>query len=246
MAYQRCYFPMKVLTLSQGYGASSSTHKYSYAMDFCGKDAGKDEVYAPFDCKVTKVFAKKGKSYEVWLCSTKKVLCANGHYGIMTMSITHPSEIKNMKVGQKFSQGDFICHEGKEGATANHIHLELSTGNSSGWDTKKVNGVTYYFNKNKVKPDEYLFVREDTEIKKTKYKNTTYKFKKESDITKIIYNVKNPPLNMHSKPNIKKSSIIKGAGLKNGDDVIYFGIEEGMNKVYRCSHLGYIAKGHIK
>ena len=33
MAYQRAYFPVKTISLSQGYGSGSSTHKLSYAID---------------------------------------------------------------------------------------------------------------------------------------------------------------------------------------------------------------------
>lgn len=243
MKYQRAYFPMKTLNLTQGYGSSSSSHKYSYALDLAGKDSGKDEVYAPFDCKVTKVWCKTGSSYEVWLESTIKVLCVNGYYGYLTMSITHPTEIKNMKVGQKFNQGDFICYEGKEGnAAGNHIHLELSKGkNCSGWD--KINGS--YVNKNRIKPEEYLFAKEDSTVKKNVYKGKTYNFIKESDITYEVANVPSEPLLVHSKANYKDTSVIKNAGLNNGDEVIRFYDSGSLAYIYHEGILGYTSKKYL-
>ena len=131
MAYQRAYFPMDTLSLTQGYGKTSGSHKNSYALDFGGKDGGEDNVYAPFDCKITKLYKPKDPNKSattMWITSTRKVLCSNGYYGYLTMSITHPEEIMNMKVGTKYKQGAFICKEGTTGrASGNHIHLELST-----------------------------------------------------------------------------------------------------------------------
>lgn len=242
MEYQLLEFPMEVLNLTQGYGAKSSTHVYSYAEDFAGRDAGKDEVYAPFDCKVAKVYAQKGKSYEVWLVSTKKVLCRNGYYGIMTMSITHPSEIKNMKVGQKFSQRDFVCHEGKEGATANHIHLELSIGNSPGWEIIKKNGKTYYVNKHRVKPEENMFVRDNAIIKNDTYKGKKYNFVKPKDITKKV--TAKDGLNLHKSCDINKKSII--ATIPYNTPVLELNKKNGMSFVCYKDKLGYVSSKFLK
>lgn len=241
MAYQRAYFPMKILTLTQGYGNETSTHKYSYALDFCGVDSGKDNVYAPFDCKVTKKYVKSGHSYEVWLTSTKKVLARNGYYGYLTMSITHPSEIASMKVGQKFKQGQLICREGKEGATANHIHLELSEGTKAGWDSK-LSKKGIYVNVNRVKPEEYLFLPESSEIKKEEYKGTKYHFAKESEITKHV--TSKDGLNVHKTMDFKKKSII--AEFKYKDDVVLLKLKGDYALVYRMGILGWISSKYIK
>ena len=84
MAYQRAYFPMDILNITQGYGSSSSTHKLSYALDFNGDSTKVEKVYAPFDCKITKLYQPKDTTKHantVWLTSTKKVLSPNGYYG---------------------------------------------------------------------------------------------------------------------------------------------------------------------
>lgn len=243
MAYQRAYFPMKDLKVSQSYGKGTSTHKNGYQIDLCGVDGGKSKVYAPFDCKVSKVYAKKDKSYEVWLTSTEKVLCKNGYYGYLTMSITHPSEIAKMKVGKKYKQGQHICYEGKEGgATGNHIHLELSTGTKAGW--KVVNGD--YVNVNNVKPDDYLFTREDAVVYESEYKGKKIKFVKESKMTKTVKNVPSEPLLIHKTPDYKQSSVIKKQGLYNGDDVIEFYKQGSMSYIYHYELMGYVANEYLK
>lgn len=242
MAYQRCYFPMKYENLTQGYGILSSTHKHSYALDYCGKDAGKDDVYAPFDCEVAKVYAKAGHSYEVWLKSKGKVLCSNGYYGALTMSITHPTEIKNMKVGQMFKQGQKICTEGKEGgATGNHIHLELSKGNQSssiGWDV--VSGD--YVNKNRIKPEEHMFLKEDSIRGQETYRLKKYHIPKESEMTKVV--TASDGLNVHKTKDFNKSSII--GTLKKGDECIVFKTEGKYSYIYHYEMMGWVSKNYLK
>lgn len=242
MAYQRAYFPMKTINVSQTYGVG--THKYSYALDLSGKDTGKDEVYAPFDCKVTKVYCPKGKSYEVWLESTKKVLSPNGYYGYLTISITHPSEIANMRVGTIYKQGQLFCYEGREGgATGNHIHLEVSKGkNCSGWDVINRDNKTYYVNKNRVKPEEYLFLREDSTIRNTR----GVKMVKESDIIYKVCEVPSEPLLIHSKKDFSNRSLIDKKGLKNGNEVIKFNDDGRFALIYHYERLGYVSSKYLK
>lgn len=237
--YQRAYFPMEVLTLTQGYGSTSSTHVYSYALDLAGKDAGRDNIYAPFDCKVTKLYVKAGHAYTVWLTSTTKVLCANGVYDYLTMAITHPSEIAKMKVGQTFKQGTKILTEGNTGVSSGyHCHLELSLGTKAGWQI--IN--KHYVNVNKVKPEEYLFAYDNATIKKNVYKNKTYKFKKEKDMYMSV-NSKDG-LNIHKTPDFKKSSII--GTLKNGQGVTVFKKTGSMSLVYSYGLLGYVSSKYLK
>ena len=248
MAYQRAYVPMKYIKITNGYG-SGTGHPYSYALDLAGEDTGKDEVFAPFDCKVTKLYQPRtasGKidtthSPEVWLTSTKKVLCSNGYYGILTMSLTHSPEIYNMKLGQEFKQFTTVCHEGSQGVgKGNHIHLELSKGDSPGWDILTKNGKKYYVNKNRIKPEEYLFAREDAVILQETKNNKTYHFKKESEMTYKVHNVPSEPLIVRSQPYPLGQKI---GGLHNGDEVIKFN-----NKalIYHYELLGYTSNKYLK
>ena len=250
MAYQRAYFPMKVINISQGYGNRSSTHKLSYALDLSGKDSGKDEVYAPFDCKVTKLYQPtdtKKHANTVWLTSTKKVLSPNGYYGYLTVSITHPSEISKMKLGQTYKQGELIMYEGKTGnASGNHIHLEVAKGTKANWQKKSSGIYNEYVILNKVKPEDYLFVKEDSIIRNTTYKGYKYHLIKESYITYKVVDVPSEPLYIHRLPDTKKSTRIKDVGLKNGDEVIRFYTKDNMSYIYHYEILGYTTSKYLE
>lgn len=250
MAYQRAYVPMKCITVTNGYGEGSG-HPYSYAIDLAGKDSGKDPVFAPFDCKITKLYTPKTKTGkidtshapEVWITSTKPVLCANGYYGVMTMSLTHSKETYNLKVGQKFKQGDIILHEGNQGVSqGNHIHMELTKGDKVGWDIITKKGKTYYVNKNRVKPEEYLFATKDAIIKQEVKNGKRYHFKKESEITYKVYNVPSEPLIIRSKPFPLGKKI---GELRNGNEVLKFN-DSSQCLIYHYEHLGYTPKKYLK
>ena len=242
---QRILFPMKYYAPYYGYGGlHTGQHKYSYAIDFIGKDSGKDEIYAPFDCVVTNVYAKKGHSYEVWLQSKDKVLPRNGELDYYTITYTHPTEIKDMKIGQEFKQGQLVCHEGKEGgATGNHLHFEIGRGKSNTWKIEKHGSTWYYMNQNKVKPEEYLFLPENSirEFEKDKI-GSVYHMDKESEITWYISS--KDGLYIHSTKDFKDSSKI--ALFDYNDDVILLRTEGVYALVYRMGILGWCAKKYLK
>lgn len=250
MAYQRAYFPMKNINVSQGYGMNSSTHKLSYALDLSGKDNGKDNIYAPFDCIVSKLYQPKDATKHantVWLTSTKKVLSPNGYYGYLTISITHPDEIAKMKIGNKYKQGQIICTEGKTGnASGNHIHLEVSLGTSASWKLENMGNYSEYVILNKVKPEEYLFLENDTNILSDTYKNNKYNFIKEEDLTYIVEDVPSEPLNIHNKDDYSSDSVIKGKGLHNGDEVIVFYDVGTMSYIYHYEVMGFVSNKYLK
>lgn len=246
MAYQRAYFPVKTISISQGYGSQSSTHKLSYALDL----AGVQDVLAPFDCKITKLYQPKDTKTHantVWLTSTKKVLCPNGYYGYLTLSITHPSEISTMKLGKTYKQGVKICTTSKMtgNATGNHVHIEVAKGSSAGWSKKTSGTYTEYVILNKVKPEEYLFVSEDAVVKNSTYKNIKYSFIKESAITYKVVNVPSEPLNVHRQNDTRSTSIIKNGGLHNGDEVIRFFDKGNMSYIYHYEIMGYVLKRYL-
>lgn len=249
MAYQRAYIPMKVISISQGYGESSSTHKLSYALDFSGVDEGRDDIYAPFDCKITKLYQPgdtEKHANTVWLTSTKKVLSPNGYYGYLTISITHPDEISGMKLGQEFKQGEVVCKEGRTGsATGNHMHLEVSKGTTANWSLEKNGNYAEYVITNPVKIEEYLFLREDAIVRNNTYKGTKYNFIKESEITYKVKNVPSEPLLVHEKNDYDKASVLKEGFLYNGDDVIKFYDIGSMSYIYHYEMMGYVAKKYL-
>ena len=172
------YFPMKYYNLTQGY-INSTTHQGTYALDNAGKDSGKDEIYAPFDCEVTKLYVKSNHAYTVWLTSLNPIMGANGKEEYLTMMIVHPEDIASLKVGETFKEGQVVCHEGKTGrATGNHAHLELGIGKCS-WHQ---NSYGVWMIDNAIKLEDYLFMKNDTIILNETYKNNKYTFKKENEV----------------------------------------------------------------
>jgi hypothetical protein len=246
MAYQRAYFPTKYIYLGQGYGILSKTHKNGYQLDLSGEYT----LFAPFDCKVSKLYVPKKKdgsldtshSFEVWLTSTKKVLCCNGVYDYLTISITHPYDIHKLKLDQEFKQFESLKISTRVMTGTNdgkHAHIELSLGKKAGWDKEIIEKKHDYVNVNAVKPEKYLFITEDTKVLKDTYRLKTYKFIKESSITYKVVGVPSEPLYIRDKNN----KII--GNLYNGDNVIKF---DNNTKclVYHYEVLGYTYKKYLK
>ena len=71
---ERARFPMEFLRVTQG--PNTGSHAGSKAMDFGGKDTGKDPIYAPFTGKFVRV--RKDSSHESYLESLESVEFANG------------------------------------------------------------------------------------------------------------------------------------------------------------------------
>lgn len=241
MAYQRAYFPMKEIKIVQGYGKGTLSHKYGFPIDMNGKDANTiEKIYAPFDCKVTNLYQPKDTkdhANTVWLTSTRKVLCCNGYYGYLTMSITHPSGISKMKLGKTYKQWACILEEGSTGhAQAPHAHIELAKGKKANWHSDHGQWVI----DNGVKPEEYLFVSDDTIIYKSNFNGQLGKLVKEKDITYKVKGVPSEPLIIRSLPYPLGHKI---GELYNGDEVIKFNDKA---KVYHYECLGYTSNKYLK
>ena len=245
--YQRAYLPTKKLDISQGYGLLSSTHKHSYAIDFYGNY----KMFAPFDCKVSKLYVpkykdgslNKSKAFEVWLTSTQKLLCSNGAYEYLTISITHPEGIAKLKLDQEFKQFDSLGLDTSKMTgkySGNHAHIELSLGKKAGWDSEIEKKYGEYVNVNKIKPELYLFITEDTNVVRETYRLKKYHFIKEKEITRKVSGVPSEPLLIRDKKTDK--AIGK---LYNGDEVLQFN-NNSRCLVYHYSVLGLTYKKYLK
>ena len=111
------YFAKK-MKLSQGYNdgnhkAHTTCEYKDYPIDETYGDSGRSYFVAPFDCKVVKTYM--ATSNYLWLTSTEKVKTPSGDK-IVTVFICHISddEIKKIKVGQIFKQGDEVVREYKD------------------------------------------------------------------------------------------------------------------------------------
>lgn len=144
-------YPCEVLRITQSYTGATShlPHTTGYPKDYpwdegCA-DGGRSKCYCPCDeMKVKRIYGVGSRGTNtLWLESTSKVVFADGTEDFFTMLITHPndSDLEKIKVGDKFVRGQFICSEGKDGATGNHLHFSAGKGlyKGTGW-TKNSKG----------------------------------------------------------------------------------------------------------
>ena len=123
---QVALFPMETMTITQGTNSSFS-HKGALSIDIAGDDAGIDVAYAPYDCTIRWKDVKSGNG--ILFQSDKKTLLANGEKDYSHFVMWHDNYTGDVKVGQKFKQGEKIYDEGTAGrATGNHIHLNVAIG----------------------------------------------------------------------------------------------------------------------
>ena len=150
-------YPMKTMRITQNYSGTTSHKPHWYGVvsrsssgkatygtlkglkdfpeDEGGKDADRDPMYAPCDLTVKKIYGRNNRGVNtIWVESNEKVEFANGTIDYMTMMITHPndSDIKRLYEGMVIKKGAYVCYEGTDGATGNHLHISVGTGHMSG------------------------------------------------------------------------------------------------------------------
>ncbi len=136
-------YPCKVMNITQGYNGATSHKPHTtgspkdYPWDEACFNTGRSPMYCPCDEMKIKRISTAGTN-TIWLESTSKVWLADGTQDYVTLMVTHPndSDIKKLKVGQKFKRGEHICYEGTDGgATGNHFHFSVGKGKvkSKGW-----------------------------------------------------------------------------------------------------------------
>lgn len=129
------YFPQETMNVTQNYNGTVShkPHWYKskdyadYPIDIAGIDAGQSAVFAPVEMKVTGILSGKGVTNTIWLVTTEEVQTPSGCMKVF-IALTHWNDgdsaiKKHNKIGSIVKEGEIICYEGKDGATANHIHL---------------------------------------------------------------------------------------------------------------------------
>lgn len=167
--YEKAYFPMEYLNVSNGYGTPNCTynHTQKYCVDVCGKDGGKDVVYAPFSGTIKKLKTSVGTCV---LESDEPVIWANGTVDYMHVLYYHCNNLSEFGLysGKHINQGEAYYREGTQGnATGSHVHLETGRGKYPGGEVETKPGSNIWRLKNQVKPNEVLFVSADTTILRT-------------------------------------------------------------------------------
>ena len=138
------YFPMETMRITQNPYGETSHHPHNlgtpkdYPIDCAGADGGRSAAIAPVDMKVTAIRGMgSGTTNTIWLVSTEKVKTPTFE-DVVFMTLTHwgddDSAIKkHSKAGQTIKKGEIICYEGKDGATANHLHICVGRGYADNW-----------------------------------------------------------------------------------------------------------------
>lgn len=136
-------YPVKCMNVTQGYtgnythGPHNTGSPKDYPWDEACGDYGRSPMYCPCDeMKIVRIYTTGTNT--LWLESTDKVHFADGTCDYVALMVTHPndSDIKRLKVGQKFKRGELICYEGMDGnATGNHFHFSAGKGKmrGNGW-----------------------------------------------------------------------------------------------------------------
>jgi len=166
-------YPIKYMNLTQTYNDSYSHNLYtigspkSYPIDDASRDTGRDYFYIPCDEMVVKRIYGVGNNgiNTIWLESTSKVYLADGSYDFVNMLISHveDEDLKNIKIGMKYTRNQAIFREGKDGydigqATGNHFHIDVAKGKfiNNGW-VKNSKGA-WTIKGNAIKPEQAFYV----------------------------------------------------------------------------------------
>ncbi len=135
-------YPTKVMRITQTYLGGTSHYPHTtgtpkdYPIDEACSDGGREWMFCPCDeMKLMRIYGVgNGGTNTIFLQSTSKVNFADSTSDFFTLQVTHPedSDLRGLKVGQKFKRGEKICREGSDGATGNHLHLSGGKGTMTG------------------------------------------------------------------------------------------------------------------
>lgn len=186
MAKNYLTYPFKTMRITQSYTGTTSHKPHmtgspkDYPIDEGGKDSGRDAFYCPCDeLKIVRIYGVgNGGTNTIWVESTSPVYFADGTSNYTCGQITHPndSDIKDLKVGQKFKRGQVICYEGKDGATSNHIHFSFGKGKlkGNGWVKNSKGKYVLTTTSGAYKPEQLFYV-DKTFTKVSNSKGLTFK-----------------------------------------------------------------------
>lgn len=125
---EKVYFPLSYLDIGEydGFRLDLKSHGF------------KENVYAPFDGIVRKVYKIQGNY--VWLESTSKVVWADGTLDYMVLLTGGDDNVESLYVGKQIKKGEVYYTQGKsDDALENHVVLEVGKGpfHGNGWEKKE-------------------------------------------------------------------------------------------------------------
>lgn len=223
-------YPCKVMRITQSYTGTTSHLPHttgspkSYPIDEGCSNSGREGFYCPCDEVVIKRIYGVGTSgtNTIWIESTSKVDFADGTKDYTCGKIIHSndSDIKDLKVGQKFKRGQLICYEGTDGATGNHFHLSFGKGKfkGNGWVKNSKGKYCLTCTNGAYKPEQLFYIDPNfTKIVNSK----ELKFKElPPNYTKGIYIVNTEELRVRKGAGISKDIILYSKFTANAKEQI--------------------------
>ena len=154
---QYAIMPLKTINVTQKAGGNYS-HKGTNNVDF----GGKQNLYAPFDCKVVERSATYDGGNRVIVESASKIKFADDTYDYMTVLVAHDNDISDMPLGKSIKKGDvFYCTGDYGNVTGIHVHMCVAKGKYAGL-TKNKYGKWQL--KNSILPSNAFFIDNSTKI----------------------------------------------------------------------------------
>lgn len=240
-------YPFAHMRITQGYNGTTSHKPHTTAKDFKDyplDDGGKDTSNSEWficpcnELEVKRIYGVGNKGTNtIWFESTSKVFFANGKVDYCVIMVIHPSDsdLKKIKVGQKFKRGDKIFKEGMDGATGYHHHISVGSGHfkGNGW-VKNANGKYVIYTTGKPLKPEQAFFPVSTDI----INGNKLKWKKFDTSMKTTAN-----LRLRTEPNTNCPTL---EIIPKGTSVLTIKHNDEWQLVLHNGKIGYCAKEWLK
>ncbi len=233
-ATQNAMWFMSDLKITQVPGGDYS-HKGTQNFDVVG--VKNNNIFAPFDCKVVKIYSGTTYGNTVVIESTAKVNYADGTCDYMTMCFAHDNDISDLSVDKKISQGQVFYQTGTYGnVTGRHSHVTVIRGKYKN-DMWTKNSYGNYCSPNAISPTKALFIADNTNVVDSKglsFKKVSVNVTKPSVTVKAVSNVTSSSAQINFTANNPSKVTIKTVGVqvrKKGDSA-WTTKSEAMNSNY--------------
>ena len=213
-------FPVDVINIRQEF--SNKHHGLDLGWDSKFSGSKNQDIKAVFDGVVVYNRHQTSGGYVIGIYNSKYDLTAEFGHLLKNSQRVHEGDIVH--------RGDVIARMGCSGiCTGNHVHYGLQKGK----------GLKYGKDAKWIDPLEYTFRLKSQAVSERS------KCKLKIVDTRLVHGVESPPLLVHNKKNFLRSSIVKNAGFKNGDEAPIYKIEGSFVLVDK--YLGYYsASKYIK
>lgn len=211
--------PVNYISLTQGFKNTGVGRHYGLDLGWYSQDKKNQPVYACDDGIVIYNRHQVSGGYVIHIKHNNGYVSEYGHL------------LKNSQLvleGHKVKKGQQIARMGNSGlSTANHLHFGIYKGDKINYSKKQ----------NWVNPLDYVNM----------YDGQVCNAKTEGKIkhTKHAKGIPSEPLLVHNQPNYKSSTVVKDYKIYNGDEVEYYGTENGLAKIDNCKKY-YTSNKYIK